>query len=209
MRSTNSCRSLLAFHTQRPGAHQSLIEQVFFVVVGHAASVVRAGFAVAVDAAPVHHLRRPGRGISESTSRRARTSSLRLVSWVEVASIEYGQCSRAQLVAAMEFVQRNAELRRRAADLIHRNEAGVDVAGCVLQAFGHHRAGELLELQGEVQLPAVAVDRRVAVLALQQQDAPQKVEHRGANAAVAPLGPGDRLLDVLRSRSLTLPRSSM
>ena len=52
-------------------------------------------------------------GISESTSMRARTSSERLLSWVEVASIVCGQCARAVGARAVE-----------SADAVKPNSAG-------------------------------------------------------------------------------------
>ena len=100
------------------------------------------------------------------------------------------------LIAAMKLRHRDAELAGRSTHLIHRDEAGVDVAGRVFQSLRHHRAGELLELQREVQLLAVAVHRRVAVIALQQQDAAQEIEDRRSHGFVAPFGASNRLLDV-------------
>ena len=83
-----------------------------------------------------------------------------------------------QLVGAVKFAQRSAEVRRRSAHFVDRNKSRVDIAGGVFQPLGHHRSGELLELQSEIQLPAITVNRRLVILAFQQQNAVQEVEHR-------------------------------
>jgi hypothetical protein len=94
-------------------------------------------------------LQAPLAGISESTSMRARTSSERLLSWVEVASMVCGQW-RARCALARGSARREAELAGSPPTSFSDTQAVVDVERGVLDALGHHRRGELLELAREV-----------------------------------------------------------
>jgi hypothetical protein len=60
----------------------------------------------------------------------------------------------------MKFFRAYPELFGRAANFVERHKAVVDVASGVFQAFGHHRPGELLKLQGELQPFQVGIGRR-------------------------------------------------
>ena len=99
-------------------------------------------------------------------------------------------------IVAMELVEFDPELLRRSAHFIHRDETVIDIASGVFHPLCHHRAGQLLELQGKIQLFAVAVDGPAAFTASQQQDVAQEFEHRARHAAVAPSCPGDRFVDM-------------
>ncbi len=90
-------------------------------------------------------------GSSERTARRARASSPRLVSWVEVLSMACGQRSAALLVRGWNAGDGDAELVGIAADLVQRDEAVVAVEGGVLEPLGHHRAAVLLQLHRPAQ----------------------------------------------------------
>ena len=92
-------------------------------------------------------------GISDSTASRARISSPRLVSCVEVPSIACGQRLGALRIGLVEGRQRDAELIRMAADLVQRDEAVVAIERGVLETFRHHRAAVLLHPHGEAQRP--------------------------------------------------------
>ncbi len=72
-----------------PGAEQGLVEEILLVTGGRLLTVdilrrVRLNWLQVVSAL------RQSSGISESTLMRARASSLRLVSWVEVAIMAWG-----------------------------------------------------------------------------------------------------------------------
>ncbi len=56
----------------------------------------------------------------------------------------------------MEGLDRSAEHRRVAADLVQGNKTVVAVEGGVLDAFGHDRSRELLELLGELHAQVAA-----------------------------------------------------
>ena len=83
---------------------------------------------------------------------RARTSLLRLVSWVDSVSMPRGWCRGGALVGVVELGHRRAERARVAAHLVQRDQALVAVEGGVLDALGHHRRAHLLEADGELQL---------------------------------------------------------
>ena len=100
---------------------------------------------------------RPGRsrrtpptrsGISASTASRARTSSPRLVSWVDRPVIDSGCRCLPLGLQRVELRQRDAELPRVAAHLVQGDEPGVAVVGGVLDALGHGGAAELLHPHG-------------------------------------------------------------
>src|SRR5919112_135255 len=95
-------------------------------------------------------------GISESTEMRARTSSPRLLSCVEVADIE---CVRL------------------AAHLVQRGERVVAVKGRVFEALRRDGAGQLLEAQHEL-APLAALFRREAFGVFEQQHGGDEVEDR-------------------------------
>ncbi len=78
---------------------------------------------------------------------RARTSSLRLVSWVEVAKQRGGPAGQPLGVQPVELVHGDPEVLGRSAHLVERDEAMVAVEGRVLDALGGDGAGELLELR--------------------------------------------------------------
>ena len=87
----------------------------------------------------------PSSGVSDNTARRARTSSLRFVSCVEVASMRQRPVLRVPSVLRAWNVSTSRPNVGFPADLVERRAAGsTDRTRCPL-AFGHHRAGELLE----------------------------------------------------------------
>ena len=92
------------------------------------------------DAARAH-----SSGSSASTVIRARTSSLRLVSWVDSVVIAAAGRADAGAAARRGTPRPRCRTRRVAADLGERDEPGVAVEGGVLDALGHHRPGGLLE----------------------------------------------------------------
>ena len=155
------------------------------------------GFSRALSRAQRVSAPRHSSGISESTSMRARTSSLRLVSCVEEASIVCGQSRARAALRAWNAGTIEAEVDRVAADLVERDEAVVDVERRVLDALRHHRAGDLLELHHEgEQLRAVL--RAETFDIAQEQRIAEEIEELARRARVAPLRLRDRLLDVLR-----------
>src|SRR5215472_7975403 len=94
------------------------------------------------------------------------------------------------LVGRVELLGGNAELSRRSPDLVIGDKAVVNVESGVFQAFGHHRPGELLEFEGEIEF--LAISRLIfALAALQQQDIPQKIETRWGFVGIAALGSRD------------------
>ena len=73
-----------------------------------------------------------------------------------------GPAARALLRRGVERLQRDAEVRRMAADLVQRDEAVVAVERGVLHALRHHRRGELLEAHREVEHLAAGAARAAA-----------------------------------------------
>ena len=118
-------------------------------------------------------------GISESTLIRARTSSLRLVSWVEVASIACGHRARRSAFCAWKAAGDSPKRARVAAHLVERHQPVVEVERRVLDALGHHRAGHLLEAQHEAQARA-PLGLGELLRGPQQERVAQEVEHRRA-----------------------------
>ena len=80
---------------------------------------------------------------------RARTSSLRLVSWVDRGDSAYGPSGLPVAVVGVDRLGADAEPAGLAADLVERDQAVVDVEGGVLDPLGRHRRRHLLELAGE------------------------------------------------------------
>ncbi len=58
-------------------------------------------------------------------------------------------------IAGVELIRSDAELPRRAAYFIDRNETVIDIERGIFQALGHYRPGELLEFQSEIKFSAV------------------------------------------------------
>ena len=88
---------------------------------------------------------------------RQRTSSLRLVSCVEVASSVGRSLQLVARVARVELVDAQPEVCGRVADLVERDEHEVAVARGVLHALGHGRRAELLQAEHQVALREVHV----------------------------------------------------
>ena len=80
---------------------------------------------------------------------RARTSSERLLSWVEVASIACGQRRARSWFCPVECRERHAEAVRLAADLVQGYQPVVLIEGRVFHRLGHHRGAVLLKFHGE------------------------------------------------------------
>ena len=121
------------------------------------------------------------RGNSESTLMRARASSPRLVSWVEVALMAARPARQTPAVELVEArqVHRRIHAQGIAAHLVEGDQRVVPVRRGVLQTLRHHRTGELLPAHDEgqhVRLVLFGVVRRV-----QQQHAPQESERLGAD----------------------------
>ena len=134
-------------------------------------------------------------GISESTLMRARTSSSRLVSWVELADKRVRPARAALAVRGVERLERGPEAVGLAPHLVERSQRVEAVEGRVLDALGHDGPGELLEAQHEVApLGALPIVQPLGIL--EQQDRRDEVEQRGARRGVAPLREPDRRDDV-------------
>ncbi len=131
-------------------------------------------------------------GISESSASRARTSSLRLVSCVEVASIGVRPVLlRGSQFAAWNSSTARARTGRVAADLVERDEAVVVVERRVLDPLGHHRAGELLEPHAPAPTSSSPVTRSGS-------RSRRKSKRSRVDLGPVALGRLDRLVDVPR-----------
>ena len=133
---------------------------------------------------------------------RARTSSLRLVSWVEVVSSVAGQSLLSNFCCFVERGHADPELLRFAADFIERGQPVEDVKRRVLQSLGHDRPGALLKLENKVRVLGsrflIEVFRET-----KEQNVAQEIEDRFFDRRVATLG---RRRPRARSRR-DLPRS--
>ena len=136
-------------HVEGPRPHQGLVEEVLGVPVGEVPP------AVALVPRPTTGGPRPIQrsGISESTARRARTSSLRLVSWVEVASMARGRVVEASERAAWKSSNPQAEPAGIPAHLVQAHETVERVERGVLHPLGRDRSGQLLEAHDQLRLP--------------------------------------------------------
>ncbi len=114
-------------------------------------------------------------GASASTAMRARTSSLRLVSWVDSVGHRVRPVPLPGGHRVVELGDRRREDRWVAADLVERGEPGVPVERAVLDPLGHHHPGGLLEPQ-RGRLGRVGQDR------LQRVERGQQVGTPGARA---------------------------
>ena len=91
-------------------------------------------------------------GISDSASSRARASSPRLVSCVAVAIMAFGQSRARARVQRVEMRPASSPNSPGSPPTsFSASSARVAVEQRVLQALGHHRAGELLEAAAEAQ----------------------------------------------------------
>ncbi len=198
---------LNASHRPWPRAHQRLVEEIFFIRLGRHASVFQRPLMARVQPHPAPHVRGPH--IRHFRKHIQPVAHILAALGIVRRSRQHGVGRRSQPLAVrlMKVVGRDSEGIHRAADVIRRNEAVVDVEGGVLHALGHDRAGQLLEFQREVQL--ALIDLRTT-FAVQQQRALQKIEDGAVHLAIALLGPRDGLRD---ERAVPLrvlrPRSSM
>ena len=90
-------------------------------------------------------------GISESTARRARASSPRLVSCVEVHSMRRFHCRARSAFALWKCRHRHAEASRITTHFVERRQTIVAIEGRVLESLGHHRTAVLLQFHGAPQ----------------------------------------------------------
>src|SRR6185312_3511593 len=82
----------------------------------------------------------------------------------------------------------------RTADFVHRNEAVVDITNCVLKPLRHHWSGELLELEGEIQLSAV--HHLIEAAAFELQRVTEEIEDAARHSGIQSLGSSDCELDM-------------
>ena len=169
--------SLGRHRIQRPGADERLVEQVLLVPAWIRVAVdrvtARAGWRVPTVSVACFH----APGSSESTLRRARTSSPRLVSCVAVAE---RPCGHRSARTASQRCSESGDTPKRSGSLptsFKRVEAVVDVEGGVLDSLGGHRAGHLLELGDEAHV-RVAFFLGNVVGPLQQQVAHEVEDER-------------------------------
>ena len=135
-------------------------------------------------------------GISASTSRRARVSSPRLVSWVAVADRPWGALSARSRLRRWNSSTDIPDARGVTAHLGQGGQGEIPVEGGVLEALGHHRAGELLEPQHEFAAfgpPSLAGG--VGLGGFQQQHPAHEIEQRLVHHRVAPPGAADGDVD--------------
>src|SRR5262249_48083406 len=176
------------------GTDQGLVEQVFLVRIRHVAAVSEQTLAGAIGAAPTKYLRAPrlwhlGKNIQAGAYV---FTSLRVVSGGSQHGIRPEL--RPFLILIMEFAHGDAKLFGRSPDLVHGDKPVVVVAGRVLKPLGHHRAGQLLELQREVEFLAIRL-RVFAFTPLQQQDIAQKIKTGRGLIRVAAFGAHDSFID--------------
>ena len=91
---------------------------------------------------------------------RARTSSLRLVSWVEVGEQRVRPAlQRARRSGGGSSARDTPNALWVAADLVQRDQPVVDVEGGVLDALGHDRAGQSAGTSARTQLQPLGLPR--------------------------------------------------
>ena len=188
-----------------PRPHQRLVEEVLRVRVGRLRLVHRRLARRGSSPASARPPRSSAPARSERTLIRARTSSSRFVSWVEVAIIARGQSSRRSAFAAWKRSRAFARSLRLAAHLVERGERVEAVGGGVLEALRHHRAGELLEPHHEVE-PLGAGGLVESLGVLQEQHGADEVEERRVHRRVAPAGEAHGEADVAPVLGVDLSR---
>src|ERR1700736_5606522 len=82
-----------------------------------------------------------------------------------------------------------------APDVIQRDQAVVTVKGGIFQAFGHYRAGELLEFHGEG-CHRISVSGILSFGDASQKHLADEVEDAGVSGRTSPFGRGDGAADV-------------
>ncbi len=97
----------------------------------------------------------------------------------------------------MESLRRDSKTMQIGAHVIQRNQAVISIEGCVLQAFRHHRTGELLKFHGECGY------RRFVSRILSFRDTRQKhffdeIEHTSIRGRASSLGRRDSTVNVMR-----------
>ena len=113
----------------------------------------------------------------------ARTSSLRLVSWVDRGQSAKGQV---QLLLSIERMQRlgsNAEPSGVTSDLVQRYQSLVDVKSRVLHSLGHDGCGDLLEFPGK-SLPSGPIGLNANVGRIADNHIVNETKHTAAHERV-------------------------
>ena len=129
-----------------PRPQKGLVKKIFLIWIGDPLAVdLGSSFFYSFCASESRAFPSIRSGISERTLILARTSSLRLVSWVEVVIRLIGPEFGSLDILTVKDLRESAEFLRIPADFIKRNQPVVDIKNRILHALGHNRAGDLLE----------------------------------------------------------------
>ena len=103
--------------------------------------------------------------------------------------------AEALLVRKMKLRRRGSEPVKIASDVIQGDQAVVPVKGGILQALGHHRAGNSLEFHGEG-CHCVPVSEILSFGDARQKHLADEIEDAGIGGRTSPFGRGDGAADV-------------